>query len=94
MYLIWDMLKFFETRRRFADYKGSTKGLKITALFAAITVGIAFLYLFLLDNVAWEWDVTQNRISLDFWFILVYIGHTFFYRWFKRTPEVDDIRTH
>ena len=87
-YLFWDMLKFLESRQRYPEYTGSIRGFEITALFASFTLVIALGYFLLMHSQPWTRDLTFNRTSLDFGFILLYYAHTYFYRWFKRAPEV------
>jgi hypothetical protein len=86
-YLVWDGLKYWESRERFKGLKAPLKGFEITFYFAISTVAIGLIYLAMIQSQVWTRDLTVNRISMDLGLVIVYVVHTGLYRWFKRTPE-------
>jgi hypothetical protein len=82
-YTIWDAIKFFEFRKRYYPMTGTTCGLKITFIFGMLTILIASTYLLFIYYDMWQPYVSPTRTTLDFGFILVYIGHIGLYRLLK-----------
>jgi len=83
LYLIWDMVRIFEFRKRYPLYTGSLNGFKKTIIFGFVALVISAIYAYILPEYIWTRADFTNRNSIDIYFVIIFIIHTCVYRWIK-----------